>query len=199
MRHLGSLARSWATLSLCYFPSSLVAANLASLKLKEPPTLPPDASPSLNPSLASFSIETAFFEEFFGNKSFPNQLSLNLLQNLKDRTGVPAEIRIGGITADSARWDPTQDVALFNFVDSSGALHNTTLGPAFWQSVGLLPKGTKITLTLVGTQNCMLNMYFDTLLIQICIPELGKSELRRGVEYGQGRSGRTRTWPNIGL
>ena len=130
---------------------SAVAANLGSLKLQGPPTLPHDASSALSPSLASFSIETAFFEEFFGNHSFPNQLSLNLLQNLKDRTGVPAEIRIGGITADSTRWNPNQDASLFNFIDSTGALHKTTLGPAFWKSVALLPESTKITFTLVGS------------------------------------------------
>lgn len=149
MTYPKSLVCSLGTLAFCCIPS--VIANLAYLKLQGPPTLPPDASSPLSPSLASFSIETAFFEEFFGNHSSPNQLSLNLLQNLKDRAGVPAEIRIGGITADSTHWDPTQEAALFNFIDNSGALHNTTLGPAFWKSVALLPQGTKITLTLVSS------------------------------------------------
>ncbi|PPQ91030.1 hypothetical protein CVT25_013955 [Psilocybe cyanescens] len=123
-------------------------SSLSSLKLQGPSTLPPDASHPLNPALASFSIETAFFEEFFGNVTTPNQLSINLLENLRSRTGVPPEIRIGGITADSTHWDPTQKVALSNFIDSTGALHNTTLGPQFWKSVGLLPQGTKIIMTL---------------------------------------------------
>ncbi|KAH9481455.1 Beta-glucuronidase [Psilocybe cubensis] len=124
------------------------ALSLSPLRLQGPPTLPEDASHPLNPALASFSIETAFFEEFFGNASAPNQLSLNLLENIKSRTGVPPEIRIGGITADSTHWDPNQKVALSNFIDSTGALHNTTLGPQFWKSVGLLPQGTKIIMTL---------------------------------------------------
>ncbi|KDR76300.1 hypothetical protein GALMADRAFT_247654 [Galerina marginata CBS 339.88] len=121
---------------------------LSFLKLQGPPTLPVDASHALHPALASFSIETAFFEEFFGNVTAPNQLSLNLLQNLQARTGVAAEIRIGGITADSTYWNAAQSVALSNFIDSTGALHNTTIGPQFWKSVGLLPKGTNIIMNL---------------------------------------------------
>lgn len=138
-------------LTLCCILAGIIkpALSLSSLKLQGPPTLPHDASHPLNPALASFSIETAFFEEFFGNVSVPNQLSLNLLENIKSRTGVPPEIRIGGITADSTHWDPNQKVALSNFIDSTGALHNTTLGPQFWKSVGLLPQGTKIIMTLV--------------------------------------------------
>ncbi|KAF4614197.1 hypothetical protein D9613_007775 [Agrocybe pediades] len=122
--------------------------SLSTLKLSGPANLPNDASHALQPSLASFSIETGFFETFFGNATAPNQLSLNLLENLKARTGVPAEIRIGGITADSTYWDPGQKVALFNFIDSTGALRNTTLGPQFWKSVGLLPTDTKIVMNL---------------------------------------------------
>ncbi|KAG1726272.1 glycoside hydrolase family 79 protein [Suillus paluster] len=118
------------------------------LTLFGPASLPTDATPPLNPALASFSIETAFFEEYMGNRSYPNKLSQNLFENLKERTGVPAEVRIGGITADSTFWDPNQEAALYNFVDDTGALINTTLGPQFWNSVKLLPAGTKIVMTL---------------------------------------------------
>jgi hypothetical protein len=141
---------SIATLIFCFsLPNAY--ANLSLLKLTNAPALPPDASHFLHPSLASFSIETAFFEEFFGNVTQPNTLSLNLLEGLKTRTGVPAEIRIGGITADSTYWNPNLTVALSNFIDRNGALQNTTLGPPFWDSVRLLPQGTKVTMTLVGT------------------------------------------------
>jgi hypothetical protein len=107
-----------------------------------------DATPPLNPALASFSIETVAFEEFMGNQSYPNKFSQNLFENLKERTGVPPEVRIGGITADSTFWDPNQEAALYNFISSTGALINTTLGPQFWNSVKLLPEGTKIVMTL---------------------------------------------------
>lgn len=124
-------------------------ANLPVLKLTNSPALPPDASHFLHPSLAGFSIETAFFEEFVGNTTEPNALTKTLLENLKARTGVPAEIRIGGITADSTYWDPNLNVSLFNFIDKAGALQNTTIGPGFWDSVKLLPERTKVTMNLV--------------------------------------------------
>jgi hypothetical protein len=124
--------------------------GMSKLTLSGPASLPMDATLPLNPALASFSIETAFFEEYIGNQTIPNKLSLNLFENLKERTGIPAEVRIGGITADSTFWDPNQEAALYNFIDSTGALRNTTLGPQFWNSVKLLPEGTKIVMTLVG-------------------------------------------------
>lgn len=124
------------------------------IKLRGPGNLPADASHDLHPSLASFSIETAFFETFVGNTSSPNLLTRHLLDNLKQRTGIPAEVRIGGITADSTYWNSTLDISSFNFIDTTGALHNTTIGPGFWDSVGLLPEGTKVTMNLVGFDLC---------------------------------------------
>jgi len=146
----GSTMALFSTLLLFLAANIDAASSLSYLKLHGPAGLPLDASHPLQPSLASFSIETGFFESFFGNSTAPNQLSLDLLGNLAVRTGVPAEIRIGGITADSTYWDPTQEVSLFNFIDSTGALRNTTLGPQFWKSIGLLPKGTKIVMNLVN-------------------------------------------------
>ncbi|KAG1733643.1 glycoside hydrolase family 79 protein [Suillus paluster] len=122
--------------------------TLSTLTLSGPASLPTDATPPLNPALASFSVETAFFEEYMGNESYPNKLSQNLFENLKERTGVPAEVRIGGITAESTFWDANQEAALYNFIGDTGALKNTTLGPQFWNSVKLLPGGTKIVMTL---------------------------------------------------
>ncbi|KAJ7773187.1 glycoside hydrolase family 79 protein [Mycena metata] len=138
-------------LTLSIFTSVLGALATAptTLTLHGPATLPLTASPPLNPALASFSIETAFFIEYLGNTTAPNTLTINLLQNLKARTGTPAEIRIGGITADSTYWNASLDTALFNFIDDTGTLFNTTIGPQFWVAAAeLLPKGTKITVNL---------------------------------------------------
>ncbi|KAF9236719.1 hypothetical protein BU15DRAFT_76679 [Melanogaster broomeanus] len=123
--------------------------GLTSLKLNGPASIPAEWTTSpLNPALASFSIETAGFEEYLGNATYPNTLSINLFNNLKERALVAPEIRIGGITADSTFWNSNQDVALYNYIDDTGALRNTTLGPQFWNSVKLLPEGTKIVVTL---------------------------------------------------
>lgn len=152
---------------LLAFSTCVFAENLSNIRLSGSSTLPPDASKYLNPALASFSIETAFWTSYVGNVSNPNILTQNLLENLKSRTGVPAEIRVGGITADSTYWSSSLDVALFNFITAecdicgllrfcpalivySGTLHNTTVGPEFWKTMNLLPEGTKIIFNLVG-------------------------------------------------
>ncbi|KAG6831804.1 hypothetical protein H0H92_007481 [Tricholoma furcatifolium] len=125
------------------------ALALTTLKLSGAPSLPSTASYNLHPALGSFSIETAFFEEFVGNITAPNVLTRNLLENLRERTGTAAEIRIGGITADSTYWNASQEVDLFNFIDDTGALINTTIGPGFWKTVkNRLPDGTKVIVTL---------------------------------------------------
>ncbi|KAG7093744.1 hypothetical protein E1B28_007395 [Marasmius oreades] len=125
------------------------ALNNGVLKLEGPPSLPINVSHPLHPALASFSIETAFFITYTGNLTHPNTLTRNLLENLKNRTGHPAEIRIGGITADSTYWDGSQQTALFNFIDDQGVLHNTTIGPGFWDAVQeLLPDGTEVIMNL---------------------------------------------------
>ncbi|KAG9308430.1 glycoside hydrolase family 79 protein [Chiua virens] len=122
--------------------------GLSLLTISGPASIPDQwTTPPLNRALASFSIETAFFEEYLGNVSYPNTLSLNLFQNLKERGAAP-QVRIGGITADSTTWNPSQDVGLYNYINASGALINTTLGPSFWNSVKLLPESTRIVMTL---------------------------------------------------
>ncbi|KAF8206495.1 glycoside hydrolase family 79 protein [Mycena galopus ATCC 62051] len=131
--------------------AGILAANAPeTLTLDGPPSLAlKNASSPLSPALASFSIETAFFIEYLGNTSDPNTLTQNLLENLNARTGTPAEIRIGGITADSTYWDASLDTALFNFIVNETVLINTTIGPAFWEAAkNLLPKGTKLTVNL---------------------------------------------------
>lgn len=128
-------------------PASLATTTF---RLSGPASLPQTASSALNPALASFSIETAFVIEYIGNITSPNALTRNLLDNLVARAGTPAQVRIGGITADSTYWNASLDVALLNGVDSTGALQNTTIGPAFWEAVKtLLPTGTKVIVTLV--------------------------------------------------
>ncbi|KAJ7363989.1 glycoside hydrolase family 79 protein [Mycena albidolilacea] len=138
------------TIPIFYLVLGIYAANApTTLTLHGPASLPFNASYPLHPSLASFSIETAFFIEYLGNRTAPNTLTSNLLQNLKDRTGTPAEVRIGGITADSTYWDASLDTALSNFIVNGTVLVNTTIGPEFWEAAKtLLPEDTKITMNL---------------------------------------------------
>ncbi|KAJ3915303.1 glycoside hydrolase family 79 protein [Lentinula edodes] len=139
---------NWGPL-VAFVLSAFVSASNLTVTVSGPPTLPETASHTLHPSLASFSIETAFFIMYVGNTTSPNILTRDLLQNIKDRIGIPAEIRIGGITADSTFWDPSLEAAIFNFVDNTGALINTTIGWEFWDAAReLLPEGTQITVNL---------------------------------------------------
>jgi len=140
--------------SVSYCVGSLLAwaslALTAELTLRGSPQLPSTASQVLHPSLASFSIETSFFITYVGNVSEPNLLTKNLLQNLADRVGVPAEVRIGGITADSTFWNSSLDTEISLFIDNKGVIKNTTIGPKFWEAAKqVLPEGTKITMNLV--------------------------------------------------
>ncbi|KAF9236721.1 hypothetical protein BU15DRAFT_63767 [Melanogaster broomeanus] len=109
--------------------------GLTSLKLNGPASIPAEWTTSpLNPALASFSIETAGFEDYLGNATYPNTLSINLFNNLKKRALVAPEIRIGGNTADSTFWNSNQDVA-FNLesLNYTGAL---SLAEAAWAGLG---------------------------------------------------------------
>ncbi|KAL1736795.1 hypothetical protein EV714DRAFT_242235 [Schizophyllum commune] len=134
------------------FVASLVAPALAAqsdITLKGSPSLPADASHTLDRALGSFSIETAFTTTFLGNLSTPNTLTRSLLEGLAQRTGVPAEIRFGGITADSTYWNPDLEDEIYNYYDDEGTLYNTTIGPKYFQLLTtLLPAGTKIIVNL---------------------------------------------------
>lgn len=77
----------------------------------------------------------------------PNKLSIRFLQNLKDITGSPANIRVGGTTANHATWVQDQKVAIVQYFATPGADQpaNVTLGPKYIESFKTFPKGTKYT------------------------------------------------------
>lgn len=70
----------------------LVRQGLAQMTVPAPqqnaPTVPND--------LQAFSIEFAYFPDYAGNKSHPNEFSKNLLENFKSITGVHPVVRVGG-------------------------------------------------------------------------------------------------------
>jgi len=59
---------------------------------------PEGASPPIPEGFVSFSIEFAFFPDFAGNRSNPNEFSNNLLDNIAELTGTKPYIRVGGNT-----------------------------------------------------------------------------------------------------
>lgn len=66
-------------------------AYAASLDLSSlPSTVPANASGPLSTHVLGFSMETAFVQDFLGNKTQPNELVLKLIGNVADRSGAVA-------------------------------------------------------------------------------------------------------------
>ena len=59
---------------------------------------PLENSKPVSRDFQSFSIEFAFFPDYAGNQSHPNQFSKALLGNFKSITGVFPKVRVGGTT-----------------------------------------------------------------------------------------------------
>ena len=59
---------------------------------------PSNASGPLLQSFVSYSIEFAFFPDYAGNASYPNDFSDNLLESISAFSGTKPYIRVGGNT-----------------------------------------------------------------------------------------------------
>ena len=112
-------------------------------------TIPPTAagaSIELTSSFASFSFEPAFWVEFFGKSSQPNNLTFELLSHIIERGGKPS-IRPGGITMDSMIFDPAAGDPI-RLTSPSGGVYRTTVGPAYYHSWSNFPEEVKFISTL---------------------------------------------------
>ncbi|KAF2720165.1 glycoside hydrolase family 79 protein [Polychaeton citri CBS 116435] len=110
-----------------------------------------DASPSgasipHSNSFSSFSFEPAFWVEFFGNASAPNELAFSLLGLLVEHGSRPI-VRPGGITMDSMIFDASAGDPV-RTTDAEGGVYRTTFGPAFYQSWNNFPASTRFVSTL---------------------------------------------------
>ncbi|KAG9088534.1 hypothetical protein FRC06_001979 [Ceratobasidium sp. 370] len=123
------------------------AASEATIQLEIPKTPPPTASRILNPAFASFSVDPAFWVEFFGNSTHPNKLSFQLIKHVADRTGVSPWIRPGGVTQDSSIFDPSAGEPK-RTISETGGIYRTTYGPEFYKSFSNFASSTKFTVTL---------------------------------------------------
>lgn len=145
----GQIAISTVLAVVAYAGPSLVqrASTPSPINLGIPSTLPANASQSLDPYLISFSIEPAFLDAFLGNKSNPNALTLQLISNIEKVTGGIA-VRPGGATVDSSIYDPSLTGSEVLTLSSTGAVHRTTWGPSFLESLNLLPASSKIIMDI---------------------------------------------------
>lgn len=97
-------------------------------------------------SFSSFSFEPAFWVEFFGNASHPNELTFQLLAHIFERGGQPT-IRPGGITMDSMIFDPSAGDPV-RTTSGEGGVYRTTVGPAYYESWSNFPDNIKFVSTL---------------------------------------------------
>lgn len=97
-------------------------------------------------SFSSFSFEPAFWVEFFGNASQPNELAFQLLSHIVERGGQPI-VRPGGITMDSMIFEPLASDPQ-RTTNEDGGVYRTTVGPAYYESWSNFPENIKFVSTL---------------------------------------------------
>ncbi|KAI4701649.1 hypothetical protein J4E81_003389 [Alternaria sp. BMP 2799] len=97
-------------------------------------------------SFASFSFEPAFWVEFFGNASTPNNLTFSVLDRIHEHGGSPV-IRPGGITMDSMIFD-ADGGDVVRTTSPEGGVWRTTVGPDYYKSWSNFPNGTRFISTL---------------------------------------------------
>ena len=73
------------------------------------PISPPASARQISPSYVSFSIEQDRWTDWVGTTS-PNLFFNNVLNNLKQFTGQPPQIRIGGDSEDHTDFNPDVQV-----------------------------------------------------------------------------------------
>lgn len=112
--------------------------------------VPTGASLPLAPSFAGLGIEPSNLFSFTGNES-PNELTINLLQNLANYTGTPPHLRIGGNTQDYMEYVPSLNAYEIeknpNPTVSSAAYppDSDLFGPNFFTALDRFPTNTPIT------------------------------------------------------
>ncbi|KAJ7775143.1 hypothetical protein B0H16DRAFT_1713571 [Mycena metata] len=116
--------------------------------LQVPPTAPPNVSRALDGALTSLSFDPAFWVEFWGNRTHPNEFSMQMIKNVAARTGAYPVIRPGGVTQDSSTFDSTAGSPARTTDHTTGTIWRTTWGPAFYQSFSAFPCGTRFTVPL---------------------------------------------------
>ncbi|EQB54577.1 hypothetical protein CGLO_05565 [Colletotrichum gloeosporioides Cg-14] len=125
---------------------ALPASSTSSASTLNVPRTAAGASIPHTNSFASFSFEPAFWVEFFGNSTTPNNLTFGLLDRIHEHGGHPV-IRPGGITMDSMIFDPEGPDSV-RTTSPEGGVWRTTVGPNYYKSWNNFPEGTKFISTL---------------------------------------------------
>ncbi|KAK7037976.1 hypothetical protein R3P38DRAFT_2903724 [Favolaschia claudopus] len=132
-------------IALLVFPTALCARVYV---LQAPSHPPLTASRPLSPALTSLSVDPAFWVEFWGNETHPNEFSMQMIKNVAQRTGEYPIIRPGGVTQDSSVFDRKAGSPTRTTDNTTGAIYRTTWGPEFYRSFDAFPKGTRFIVPL---------------------------------------------------
>lgn len=109
--------------------------NTHFLRIDPSPQVPNNASGVIDHHFLGFGIETASFPDYTGNKSHPNNFSLNMFSTVANRTGPPLPIRVGGTLIDHSIFGPPQNqVVTFPEDKDEGHHSNMTLGASWFES-----------------------------------------------------------------
>jgi hypothetical protein len=132
--------------------TSFSAALAQSIQHNAPSAPSAGVSRIISPSFAGFGIEPSNLFSFTGGAE-ENQLTKNLLENLRDYTGVPPWIRLGGNTQDYFKWDENMDEWYWeNNPDATGQgafpSDHMIIGPRYFQALDRFPEGTPLTFGL---------------------------------------------------
>jgi hypothetical protein len=138
--------------ALSSFTASSLAQNTATVNAASSASSAPGISDALDQAFAGFGIEPSNLYSFTGGSS-TNKLSVNLLQNLAEYSGVPPHLRIGGNTADQMIYDSSFTGYYMQLKENptgQGAEHSDKFifGPSYWVALNRFPKGTPITFGL---------------------------------------------------
>lgn len=125
------------------------AQDAASVTPAAKPAQASGVSGKLSPSFAGMGIEPSNLFSFTGG-STPNQLSINLLQNLANYSGAPPHLRIGGNTGDYMIYNASyQGYKLGDnqyATNKGGESANAFIfGPDYLAALDRFPTGTPIT------------------------------------------------------
>ncbi|KAF8150688.1 glycoside hydrolase family 79 protein [Crassisporium funariophilum] len=117
----------------------------------------PPAAASVSQSLVSFSIEQDRWTDFVGTTT-RNQFFFNALDNLKQLTGQPPQIRIGADSEDHTNFSPNVQFSQTLFPAVSATVpypeaSNITVGDGFYGAAQFLPSNTHVTWGLNLGQN----------------------------------------------
>ncbi|KAF8072145.1 glycoside hydrolase family 79 protein [Lyophyllum atratum] len=109
------------------------------------PLLAPEAAPRVSPSLISLSIEMDRWTDWVGTTS-RNDFFFNTLDNLKQITGQPPDIRIGANSEDHTNFQQDIEFAQAIFPPVTAVVPypeatNITVGDSFYATARFLPSG----------------------------------------------------------